>query len=168
MAIGLGNLAHEQIETYLNDHLAGSVAALELLEHLEKSHAGTPLENFLRELRIDVEADRQELETLMRGLRVTESRTRKAAAWITEKITELKLRVDDPASGALRLLEGLEVLSLGIAGKKALWHALEVLARDSSELRVLQYPNLIKRAEEQRSRVERVRLEAAKKALFSP
>ena len=31
------------LATYLNDHLAGAVAALELLEHLEKAHAGAPV-----------------------------------------------------------------------------------------------------------------------------
>ena len=47
-------MADKNIATYLNDHLAGSVAALELLEHLEAAHAGTPLERFVAELRVDV------------------------------------------------------------------------------------------------------------------
>ncbi len=84
-------MAHEQIATYfLNDHLTGSVAGLELLEHLEAAHAGTPLERFFAELRRDVRADRQELESLMTRLQVAPSRTRKATAWVTEKLTEFK------------------------------------------------------------------------------
>jgi len=31
------------LATYLNDHLAGAVTALELVEQLEKAHAGAPL-----------------------------------------------------------------------------------------------------------------------------
>jgi hypothetical protein len=58
-------MADEHIATYLNDHLAGSVVALELLEQMEAEHAGTPLEHFLAELRADIAADGQELESLM-------------------------------------------------------------------------------------------------------
>jgi hypothetical protein len=37
-------MANEHLAAYLNDHLAGSVAAVELLEDLEKAHAGTAAE----------------------------------------------------------------------------------------------------------------------------
>jgi hypothetical protein len=36
-------MAHEHLTTYLNDHLAGSVVALELLDHLQATHAGSEL-----------------------------------------------------------------------------------------------------------------------------
>jgi len=39
-------MGNEHIATYLNDHLAGSVVALELLEHLEAAHDNTPLVEF--------------------------------------------------------------------------------------------------------------------------
>ncbi|HKP87667.1 MAG TPA: hypothetical protein VJZ26_16320 [Blastocatellia bacterium] len=160
-------MGNEHVATYLNDHLAGSVVAIELLEHLEAAHPGTPLERFFAELRADIEADRQELEAIMGRLGVAESRTRKATAWLTEKITQLKLRVDDPAGGALRLLEGLDALAIGIDGKLALWQALTAAAENAPELRVADYKKLTERAVEQRSRVEVLRLEAAKKALTS-
>lgn len=159
-------MADKHLATYLNDHLAGSVAALELLESLEAEHAGTPLESFLTGLRADIAADSQELEALMNRLHVAESRTRKASAWIAEKVTELKLRLDDPAGGALRLFESLEALSLGIEGKRALWLALAATAKDAPALQVLDYERMAQRAEEQRRRVEEVRLEAAKRALI--
>jgi hypothetical protein len=38
----------DQIETYLQDHYAGGIGALELIEHSIKAHAGTPLAAFLR------------------------------------------------------------------------------------------------------------------------
>ena len=46
-------MADKHIAIYLNDHLAGSVAALEILEQLETEHTGTPLQQFLAELRAD-------------------------------------------------------------------------------------------------------------------
>jgi hypothetical protein len=101
----------------------------------------------------------------MDRLGVAESPTRKASAWLAEKVTELKLVVDDPANGDLRLFESLEALSLGIEGKRALWLALSSAAEVALELRVADYGRLARRAEEQRSRVEAVRLEVAKRAL---
>ena len=46
-------MANKHIAIYLNDHLAGSVAALEILEQLKTEHTGTPLQQFLAELRAD-------------------------------------------------------------------------------------------------------------------
>jgi hypothetical protein len=158
-------MANEHLATYLNDHLAGSVVAVELMENLEAAYEGSPVADFVAQLRADVEADRQQLKTMMSRLQISESRTRKASAWLTEKLTELKLRLDDSAHGDLRLFESLEALSLGIEGKKSLWLALSAAAEVSPELRIADYEQLKNRAEEQRNRVEAKRLEVAKAAL---
>lgn len=158
-------MANEHLATYLNDHLAGSVVALELLEHLEESYSETALGRFFAELRADITADREKLEALMGQLEISKSRTRQASAWLTEKVTALKLRLDDPADGDLRLFESLEALSLGIEGKRGLWLALSAVAERSPQLQLLDYQELIRRAEAQRSRVEEKRIETAKRAL---
>lgn len=158
-------MADEHIATYLNDHLAGSVVAIELMENLESVYAGTSVADFIAELRADVEADRDELRTLMAHLKVAESRTRRASAWVTEKLTELKLLLDDPKKGDLRLFESLEALSLGIEGKRSLWLALSAASQVSPLLKIADYERLKQRAEEQRTRVETRRLEVAKTAL---
>jgi hypothetical protein len=158
-------LADDHIATYLNDHVAGSVVALELMENLEALYVGKPIAAFIAKLREDVEVDRKELEDLMDRLQISESRTRKASAWLTEKFTQLKLRLDDPARGDLRLFESLEALSLGIEGKRSLWLALSAAAEVSPELRIADYRRLQQRAKEQRDRVEEKRLELAKTAL---
>jgi hypothetical protein len=158
-------MADEHIATYLNDHLAGSVVAVELMENLEAVYADTPVAEFIAKLHADIEADRQELKDLMDRLHVSESTARKASAWLTEKLTELKLRLDDPTRGDLRLFESLEALSLGIEGKRCLWLALSAAAEVSPQLRIADYKRLMQRAEEQRGRVERKRLEVAKAAL---
>jgi hypothetical protein len=160
-------MANPQLATYLNDHLAGSEMALELLDHLEKEHVGTPIASLAVGLREDIAADRRELESLMARLEVAPSGPRKATAWLAEKATQLKLRLDDPSGGGLRLLEILEALSLGIEGKRLLWRALRTAAESAPRLRGTEYERLERRAEEQRSRVEVVRLEAAKVALGS-
>jgi hypothetical protein len=158
-------MANDYLATYLNDHLAGAVAALDLLAYLQAANAGTPVGTFLTELRADVTRDRDELEALMGRLQVSVSRTRQATAWVAQKIAELKLRLDDPAGGPLRLLEGLDALAVGIEGKLALWEALAVAADDAPALQVADYEALAGRAEEQRCRLETVRLQAARTAL---
>ena len=161
-------MAHEHLATYLNDHLAGSVTAIELLENLQAAYAGKDLERFLADLRNDIEADREELKQFMDQLKITQSRPRKAGAWIAERFAELKMRLDDSAHGPLRLLESLEAVELGITGKLALWQALIAAAEVAPALRgALDYQRLARRATEQRERVELRRLEAAKAALIA-
>jgi hypothetical protein len=75
-------MANEHLATYLNDHLAGSTVAIELLEDLERE--GTGITRSLAELRADIEADRKELKSLIARLGISESRTRKVSGWLTE------------------------------------------------------------------------------------
>ena len=48
-------MADEFLGIYLNDHLAGSLVALELLQHLERAYSGRPVERFAADLRADIE-----------------------------------------------------------------------------------------------------------------
>jgi len=160
-------MANESLTTYLNDHLAGSVVALELLDHLEEDGAGTAEASILADVHADIEADRQELEAFMAQLGIAVSEPRKATGWLLEKLSELKLRLDDAGDGALRRLEALETVSLGIAGKEALWHALAAAAESATDLGQLDYTRLGRRAETQREAVESLRLRAAQEAFGS-
>jgi hypothetical protein len=158
-------MADDHLAIYLNDHLAGSVVAVELLQHLERAYSGKPVQQFAADLRSDIEDDRRELLRLMGRLNVAESRARQATAWLAEKMTMVKLRLDDWAGGDFRLFEALEALSLGIEGKRSLWVALSDAAAAAPSLRLLDYGRLAERAVEQRRRVEALRLEAARTAL---
>jgi hypothetical protein len=158
-------MSKEHLETYLNDHLAGSVVALEMLEKLEEEHRDTDLGQFASGLKADVASDRQQLELVMEQLQLSEHSTRKAAAWLTEKFTELKLRWDDAGDRSLRWLETFEALSLGIEGKRSLWLALRWAAEETPALQLADYDKLIARAEDQRGRVEQMRLNSARTAL---
>lgn len=158
-------MSDKALASYLNDHLAGAVSALELLEYLEAEPESTELRRLAAELRAEVATDRQELERLMERLQISKSRTRRAASWVAEKAGELKLRLTDAAGGTLSLLEALDVLSLGIEGKGMLWRALAVAAEDAPALQGVDYERLTRRAEEQRGRVEAFRKEAARQAL---
>jgi hypothetical protein len=151
-------MAHDHLATYLNDHLAGAVAAVELLEHLERARAGTPIARALSELRAEIEADRETLKSLMTRLRITESRPRKATAWLAERLAWLKLQLDDSSYGAFRLFESLEAVSLGIEGKLALWRTLATIAPAMPGVSGVDYEILMLRATDQRERAETLRL----------
>jgi hypothetical protein len=153
------------LTTYLNDHLAGSLAAIELQGHLRELSSGTENERILTTLGSEIEKDRAVLQNLLHDLGGKESRVRSAAAWLTEKVEEAKLKLDDPGSGELRLLEALETLGLGILGKLALWRALEVAREEVPQLRKLDFVALKSRALAQHDQVEAARIQAARAAL---
>jgi hypothetical protein len=150
--------------TYLNDHLAGSVAAIELLGHLRELSKGTERERLFSSLQSEVAEDQKVLKQLLREVGGKESGMRKAAAWLTEKVGEAKLKLDDPGGGELRLLEALETLELGILGKGALWRALGVATDQVPQIRRLDLGKLERRAQEQHDRVEKERLKVARTA----
>jgi len=85
-------MSEDNLKIYLNDHLAGSVSALELLEELIKS-TGDASTSFLSQLKSDIEADQQELKALIQRLDMAESGPRKAAAWLAGKLVDLKSMV---------------------------------------------------------------------------
>lgn len=151
----------ENLTTYLNDHLAGSVAALELIERLIKTYEKNPIGEFCKELRNDIEADQDQLKKLIDTLGAKKSDARQAVAWIAEKISRVKIQPGQSANGKLGLLQALEALFLGIAGKRALWRALATAAQTVPKLRKPNYPELEQRAIEQCQRVEAKRLEFA-------
>ena len=157
-------MANTHLAVYLNDHLAGSEGALELLGHLEAAYAGTAIGDLLAQLRADIEADRHELQQLMERLGIAVSTPRTMIGWLAEKAAYLKLALDDKSDGSMRLFEGLEGLGLGIHGKWGLWKALSA-AGVATDFQPLDYDRLTQRSEDQRSRVELLRLEAAKVAL---
>jgi hypothetical protein len=154
-------MAREFLSTYLNDHLAGAHAALEMVSLLR----GPSDSDVWRTIEMEIGEDRRELEGLMRRTGADSSTLRRAAAWTAEKLAELKLRADDPSGGALRRLELIEALAIGIDGKRALWTALQRSATESADLGLVDYPRLIARAERQRRLVEAERLDAAASAL---
>jgi hypothetical protein len=156
-------MSKEHLSTYLNDHLAGSVMAIEVIDQLAEE--APDLNPILMETKMDIEADRLQLIQLMKRLDIAESRVRKAGAWFAEQIAEAKFEMDDQSGGLLGRLERLEALVLGIEGKLRLWRSLEAASNTNSELSFLDYKHLTQRAGEQRDRLESLRLQSATSAL---
>jgi hypothetical protein len=156
-------MSKDVLITYLNDHLAGSVAALEQLDLLQSTRPAGDQEPY-SQLRREIEEDQRVLRELIERLGGKESRVRKATAWLTEKLGRAKFQFDDEGHGELRTMEALEALGLGIQGKLALWRALEAVSASTPELRASDFPRLQQRAMDQFARVDRLRLQAARAA----
>jgi hypothetical protein len=153
------------LRIYLNDHLAGSVAALELLDHLTDLHSDPARKQFFVGLRAEIEEDQKVLQRMLAQVGGEESPVRKAAAWLTEKLGRAKLKLEDSGDGELRVFEALETLALGIQGKLTLWQALEAAADRIPQFQGMDFPRLKQRAQQQHQRVEDQRLQSARTAL---
>jgi hypothetical protein len=77
-----------------------------------------------------------------------------------EKFSRFKLGSSSAAAGLSRLLT-LETLYLGVEGKCSLWRALKQVAHEYDAIASTDFDMLIKRAENQKSRLEQERLAAA-------
>jgi hypothetical protein len=152
------------LEIYLADHLAAAAAGLALVRRAARSNTGTRTGDTLRRLTVEIDEDRHTLRRLVTDLGFTGSKSKEVVAWAVEKVGRLKrngqLRGYSPLS---RVLE-LEALSVGIAGKLALWKALELVPDPGGRLRAFDLNHLIERALRQREEVEQLRLEAVHQA----
>jgi hypothetical protein len=155
----------EALAIYLNDHLAGSVAALELIEGLLAHEDGRPLQQTLIGLRREITEDQETLRGILSQLDADESTLKRAAAWLVEKVGRAKLSLAEREDPALARLEGLESLALGIQGKAGLWRALAEVAAQDPRLGGHQFGTLEIRAVAQHAIVERERIAAAREAL---
>jgi hypothetical protein len=156
----------KQLSTYLNDHLAGSVAAVDLLDHLIKTHAGNPLGKFFEELRAEIVSDQAVLKKLLQRFS-KESALKKAGSWIAARIGQAKMKVAGEKPGEMGLVQALEALVLGITGKQLLWRALNATLGTSPLLRGADLEKLEERAIDQLERVEARRLEAAREVFLN-
>jgi hypothetical protein len=147
------------LSIYLNDHLAGATAGLELARRARGANEGTELGRFLARLSAEIAADRRTLEWLIDELGIRRDRVKAIAAWGAEKVGRLKLNGQLIGYSPLSRLVELELLQVGITGKLLMWQALE--RRFAEPPGGLNLRELIERAEGQRSEVERYRLQAA-------
>jgi hypothetical protein len=145
---------------YLNDHLAGSAAALDLLAKMSSQNEGTEFGRVLAALEQEVAEDRDALRQVMAKLGIPTDSVKQAGGWVLEKLT--RLRFDVTTGEELGRLMEAEALSLGIAGKLAGWRALKEASH--ADLGV-DLDRLIERAQDQRSRLEPFRIEAARRVL---
>jgi hypothetical protein len=150
------------LRIYLQDHLAGATAGLEIAKRAAAENEGSELGTFLAGLSGEIAADRQALIEIMDSCGAEPDQLKQALAWVGEKAGRLKLNGQVLGHSPLSPLVELEALEAGITGKLLLWRALADAAGDRFEPGRLD--ELIARAERQRTAVESHRLTAARVA----
>ena len=152
----------KDLDSYLNDHLAGSISALELIAHWVKVHKGEPLGSFFAETEREIKADQDTLRDVMRTLGVEESKMRQAGAWAAEKVGRARLMIAGDQQGSLGLVLTLEGLIMGVTGKKLMWRTLA--AAKLPRLKSYHFEEPQRRAEQQIERIEAERIRAVSQA----
>lgn len=154
----------ELLTIYLNDHLAGATFGVELAKRLRASNEDDPeFGPALAELCAEIEADRETLKTVMDQLGVGQSKLKPLAAVLGERLGRLKLNGRLWGYSPLSRLDELELLQIGVVGKRRLWRALE--HTHAGDLPGFDLAALAERATEQLRRLEALHLKAAALAL---
>jgi hypothetical protein len=156
----------EPLHTYLADHLAGATFGLALVRRCHGKNEGSAFEKPLGELVREIELDRATLIAVMAAVGAKPSRTKTWAAWILEKARRLKPNGRPLRDTLLSRLLELEILSIGITVKRALWRALEEVGLPD-RTNGFDFRRLAERAEAQLDAVEAMRLQAARDAFGS-
>lgn len=152
------------LATYLRDHLAGGDTAIETLRSLDSNNLPAPLAEVMERVVPEIEDDKRTLERMIHSLDVRQTWWRRFGAWFAAKASSWKFwhRV----SGDLGHLEVLEILSIGILGKRAMWRVLANLQNTTGQFGSVDFHDLIVRAERQYDAVEHARMRTASGAFL--
>jgi hypothetical protein len=153
------------LHIYLNDHLAGATAGVELARRIAKAQKGKKNGEAFQRLAEEIADDREALLRIMRTLNVPVQRYKMYAGWIAEKAGRLKPNGHLTGRSPLSDLVELEVMRLGIEGKASGWRTLRAVADEDDRLSAEELDELIARARRQADTAEELRTETAE-ALF--
>lgn len=146
------------LAVYLNDHLAGSTAVIELVRRAAGEHRNTELGPFLSRLAVEIAEDREALRRVMAAVNARADLPKLAVAWMAEKVGRFKLNGRLLGRSPLTPFIELEAMEIGIYGKLLLWQVLRDQRPPGSA--AVDLDELIARAQRQLADVERHRIAA--------
>ncbi|MCW4355941.1 hypothetical protein ONR57_21785 [Hoyosella sp. YIM 151337] len=148
----------------MNDQLALGIGWRQLAKRSQRSNRGTEVGNALAEVATGIAEDVETFRDMMRRLGFRENPVKVLGALASERLGRLKLNGRIVRYSPLSRFDELDFLTMGIEGKKQLWHTLESLADLTTRLPEVDFQHLIDRAEHQRTLLEPHRLQAGKAA----
>ena len=155
----------QDLQRYINDHLAGSQGAISLIQDLADRQEMESEAKFFLDLKSKVEKDQEILKSLLARANLEQSTILKIAGSLTAKAGRIKLMWEGLETGKLGMFEALEILALGIQGKRLLWVVLAEIAPFFPEWNDIHFADLELEAISQRDSVEERRVEAGREAL---
>jgi hypothetical protein len=156
-------MSDKYLSIYLNDHLAITTGAHELLNRTLENNRDIELGKFVEALAIDAEQERNAIESLMTEQGIAHNPIKSAGAWFAERVGRLKLNGQITGYSDLSRLVEIEGIGLALESKRAFWDALNQVG--FTEAGGLVTKSLARRAEQQIEELEKHRREAANNAL---
>ena len=112
----------DKLETYLSDHLSGSIVAIDLARRRASSQGDDEIGTDLRRFAAEVERDQRTLRNVIASRGASPSMIKELMASGTAWVDSLRSAVNFPV--APNLVRDLELLIIGVRGKELLWKAL--------------------------------------------
>lgn len=145
---------------YLRDQLALGVTWRAVARRARDNNKGTPLGAALAEVADAIAEDVRTFEAIMRALGVRPNPAKVVLASVAERFGRLKRNGRWLSYSPLSRFLELEILAMGIEGKKILWSTLGELAGLRERLPGTDFDELLARAARQRETLEPFRREA--------
>ena len=158
----------EFLGIYLNDQLALGTLWRELAQRSQHNNRGTELGEALTRVATGIAEDVETFRSIMHRLGIRMNPVKIGLAVGAERLGRLKLNGQLGTYSPLSRFVELDVLAMGIEGKKLLWATLRDLADLASRLPDVDFDNLIDRAERQRADLEPFRVRAGVEAFAAP
>lgn len=153
---------------YLNDQLALGVLWRELARRAQHNNRGTEYGDVLARVATGIAEDVDTFRSIMRRLGVRENPVKIGVAVAAERVGRLKPNGRWATFSPLTRFLELEILVMGIVGKKQLWGTLQDLAALADRMPDVDFNQLIERAELQGNELEPFRARAGTNALATP
>ncbi|WP_225754137.1 hypothetical protein [Actinotalea sp. Marseille-Q4924] len=114
--------------TYLNDHLAGSVAGAERFARLAAALGSTSVGPAISRVAAEVAEERDELRSIIQSLDLgPQNRAKQASAWLGEHVSRLKASRRSLRRRRTDAMLEVELLRSALVGKLGVWQVLEGL-----------------------------------------
>jgi hypothetical protein len=160
----MGESRDKYLAIYLNDQLALGIGWRELARRARGQNEGTPLGEALERVAAGIAEDVEAFEGIMERLGIGRDRLKPPLAMVAERLGRLKLNGQLRGYSPLSRFAELDVLAMGIEGKKILWANLRDLADLHRRLPSVDFEGLIERAGRQRAELEPFRVAAGRES----
>lgn len=137
-----------------------------LIDEIAENHDVPEAKEFFRDLKQKVLADRELLEGLLGDIHQSPSALMKIAGGVAARVGGIKLMWESVEPGKLGMFEALEMLAIGIQGKRLLWVVFQEISPWFPEWQGKTFSDYEDEAIRQRDAVERWRIEAALDSLI--
>lgn len=156
-------MSGRQLDVYINDHMTGATGGVALARRAARNSTDDERTAMWRAVAGEIEEDRQTLGHIRNLVGARPNRAKYALARVGEMAGRLKTNGRLWRRSEIGQLLELEMMVLGVTGKLALWKALDRL--EDPRLEGVDFEELARRAESQRSRLEQFRISLVPAAL---